>query len=125
MVQQKGKGSTGTYVWTNHAILKMRQYGLTESRIKRVIRFPARIEEGIAENTIAAMQPAEAKKYHEIWVMYQFSGNIEKTEAEKLRCIALNQKPKVKIITAWRYPGKSKERDPIPQDIINEVRSLL
>ena len=58
------------YIWTNHSKMKMRHYRLTESRIKRVIRHPTRVEEGILEGAIAAMQPAEGKKYSEIWVMY-------------------------------------------------------
>ena len=50
--------------------MKMNHYRLTESRVKRIIRHPARVEEGILEGAIAAMQPAEGKKYSEIWVMY-------------------------------------------------------
>ena len=58
------------YVWTNHARMKMRYYRLTESRIKRVIRHPSRVEEGVLEDAIGAMQQAEGKHYSEIWVMY-------------------------------------------------------
>src|SRR3989338_10388477 len=58
------------YLWTTHSRMKMRHYRLTESRVKRIIRHPARIEEGILENAVAAMQPAEGKNYSEIWVMY-------------------------------------------------------
>lgn len=32
---------------------------------------------------------------------------------------------KIKIITAWRYPGKSPARDPIPAEILREIKSLL
>jgi hypothetical protein len=95
------------YLWTAHVRMKMRQYGLAESRIKRVIRFPARTEEGVAEKTIAVMQPAGTKRYQEIWAMYRVS------------------RGKLKIITAWRYPGKSPARDPIPQEILREVKRLL
>src|SRR3989338_6949769 len=58
------------YFWTLHAQMKMRHYRLTESRVKRVIRHPARIEEGILENAIAVMQPAGGENYSEVWVMY-------------------------------------------------------
>ena len=58
------------YLWTAHSRIKMRQYGLSESRIKRIIRHPARVEEGILEGAVAAMQPAGGKRYSEIWVMY-------------------------------------------------------
>ena len=95
------------YSWTRHAFMKMRYYGISEGRIKRIIRYPKRIEEGIASNTIAVMQPTGTKRYQEIWVMYKL------------------HKSKIRIITAWRYPGKSPERDPIPVEIIKEVRRLL
>lgn len=95
------------YVWTLHARLKMKYYGLSESRIKRIIRFPARTEEGIVENTVAVMQPAGSKRYQEIWTMYKVF------------------KKKIKIITAWRYPGKSPARDPIPAEVLKEIKSLL
>jgi len=103
----KSPKNDGKYFWTHHVYDKMRFYGLSENRIKRVIRFPKRIEEGIVLNTIAVMQPASTKKYQEIWVMYKLFGK------------------RIKIITAWRYPGKSPERNPVPKEIIEEVRSLL
>ncbi len=95
------------YSWTSHVFGKMMQYGISESRIKRIIRFPKRTEEGIVPGTVAVMTPTETKRYQEIWVMY-----------------ALKRK-KLRVITTWRYPGKSPERDPIPQDVLEEVRKLL
>ena len=59
------------YTWTFHARLKLKYYGLSENRIKRIIRFPARTEEGIVEKTVAVMQPAGGKRYTEIWAMYK------------------------------------------------------
>lgn len=99
----------------------MRYYRLTPSRIKRIIRHPARIEEGILEGAIACMQPSSAntpgretpRNYSEIWAMYL----IKKGEGNKER--------KIQVITAWRYPGKSPERDPIPVEILKEVRALI
>jgi len=119
------------YFWTNHVFEKMQYYGLSESRIKRIIRFPKRVEEGIVEDTIAVMQPAETKRYQEIWVMYKLqkappkadsplAKNLKNPELAKL----LGMDKKIKIITAWRYPGKSPERDPIPQEIIQEIQTL-
>jgi len=102
------------YAWTHHVFDKMRFYNISESRIKRIIRFPKRTEEGIAPNTVAVMQSAGTKRYGEIWVMY-------KIQNSKIK----NQKSKLKIITAWRYPGRSPARDPIPEEVINEIRSLL
>lgn len=98
---------TLTYTWTNHSKHKIRYYRLSESLIKRVIRFPKRTEEGIVENTICAMRPAQSKKYHEIWTMYKI---VER---------------RIKVITAWRYPGKSPKRNPIPQEILDEIYSIL
>ncbi len=95
------------YVWTAHSQVKMRQYGLSESRVKRIIRFPTRYEEGIIPKAIAVMQPAGTQRYSEIWVMYKL--------ADK----------KIKIITAWRYPGVSPQRDPIPKEVLEEIKELL
>lgn len=103
------------YVWTHHAQMKMRHYRLTESRIKRIIRHPARVEEGIAEGAVACMQRAEGKQYAEIWVMYVLISARRKEKKIK----------QMKIITAWRYPGRSPERDPVPQEILREIRALI
>ncbi|MCP6719800.1 MAG: hypothetical protein KJI72_00535 [Patescibacteria group bacterium] len=103
------------YSWTAHSFVKMRQYGISESRIKRIIRYPQRTEEGIALDTVAVMQSAGTKRYQEVWVMYKVQSVSGKEQGAK----------KLKIITAWRYPGKSPERDPIPQEVIEEVRKLL
>lgn len=99
------------YIWTHHSKEKMRYYRLSEARIKRIIRHPTRIEEGIFENAIASMQPAGGKNYSEIWTLYI----LEPFKGEK----------RIKIITAWRYPGKSPERDPIPGDVLREIKLVL
>jgi len=100
------------YLWTQHSRMKMRQYRLTESRIKRIIRHPARVEEGILEGAIACMQLAEGKKYSEIWTMYLLPETRDKNK-------------KIKVITAWRYPGRSPERDPVPAAILREVKNII
>ena len=110
------------YHWTNHVIRKMAFYGLSPDRVKRVVRVPKRVEEGIAENTIAVMsappgrdlaqkggQPGKRKQSdNEIWVMYQKKGN------------------KKIIISAWRYPGISLigKAIPIPADILEELKEI-
>lgn len=141
------------YLWTQHARMKMKYYRLTESRIIRIIRHPARVEEGILEGAIAAMQPANGSgdarpgrrsagggTYSEIWMMYMIENSKGKNKnttlqngiiqnagyqkfLEKTQSVA--QKGMIKIITAWRYPGKSPERNPIPEDVLREVRALL
>lgn len=75
-----------------------------------------RSENGIAEGTIAVMQPSSAKApagkawKEEIWVMYQASS--KRGKGRKI------------VITAWRYPGVSPVRDeiPIPIDILEELK---
>lgn len=97
------------YSWTRHVVGKMQYYRLSESIVKRIIRSPKRVENGVAENTIACMIPKKSKKPEELWVMYQQKGQRKH------------------IITAWRYPGVSPIRDqiPIPQDILEELENLV
>lgn len=108
------------YAWTHHAVAKMLQYGIGEGRVKRIIRVPKRTEEGIAENTVAVMSPygrspGGRQPYRgEVWVMYRL------TKPEKK-----GAKPQFLIITAWRYPGVSPARNPVPKEIMDEVRALL
>ncbi len=90
-----------TIYWTHHAIEKMIQYRLSESRIRRVLHTPHRIEEGIAPKTVAVMQSVGTKKHpKEIWVMFQQIKirNLKKSEKQALR-------HKIRIISVWRYPG--------------------
>lgn len=136
------------YIFTNHAYYKMQYYKLSEGLVKRVIRYPQRTEEGILKDAVACMRPAHStsftsgglpvrstqtggqapqahftpqqylqkpssaqasnKRYSEIWTMY-----------------VLMPSKQIKIITAWRYPGKSPERNPVPQGIIEEARRIL
>jgi len=112
------------YHWTNHVAGKMVYYGLSADRIKRVMRSPHRSEKGIAPDTIAVMSPSSAKApvgkawKEEIWVMYALRQAQGKSN---------NLIPRKKvIITAWRYPGVSKIREaiPIPNDILEELKSI-
>jgi len=82
----------------------MNYYKLAQSRVRRVIRSYERIEEGIAENTIAMMQPYGNKKDKEIWVMIADKGD------ERY------------VISAWRYPGRTKSGEPLPKEILAEFR---
>lgn len=94
-------------IWTRHSKDKMRYYRLSENRIKRVLKSPQRKEIGIAPRTVAVMQKAGTKKRPtEIWMLYQ------------------KEKKKLKIISAWRYPGISPVREPppIPEDILFELK---
>lgn len=105
--------SAEKFLWTNHSQQKMRFYRLSESRVKRVVRHPARVEKGIALDTTACMQRGDSRKRkEEVWVMYQ-------------RKIPTS-KDKIVIISAWRYPGVSPigKPIPIPEDILNDLRLM-
>jgi len=118
--------SDGKYSWTNHVQQKMIYYGISESLIKRIIRFPKRKEEGIAPGTVAVMQPgSNKKKPTEIWVMYQ---DI-KSEARnsKFETNYNFQIPKRRIISAWRYPGISPigKKLHIPDDVMMDLEAAM
>jgi len=101
--------------WTKHSKVKMRQYGLSEKRVLRILRKPERKEEGIAPKTVAAMQITGTKKHPtEVWMMYSA---FVKTSADKQKI------KRIKIISAWRYPGRTPvgERPIIPDDILEEL----
>jgi hypothetical protein len=98
-------------IWTKHSERKMRYYQISKSRVLRIIKNPYRVEEGIAPKTIALMRPTKIKKINnkktwreEIWTMIQKSGEG------------------LKIISAWRYPGQSPQTNPIPVEIIEELK---
>lgn len=113
------------YKWTNHVKDKMLYYGISESLVKRVVRFPKRKEEGIAPSTTAVMQPtSNKKKPQEVWVMYQAVGQRPTASSQLL---AFGLQPKVRIISAWRYPGISPvgKKIPIPDEILQELESLV
>lgn len=100
--------------WTNHSKQKMRYYRLSENRVKRVLRRPVRVEEGIAPDTLAAMQFSGTKKHPtEIWVMYVI---IKSTKHEA-------RNSKLRVISTWRYPGVTPkgQRPLIPEDILREL----
>ena len=96
------------FIWTRHSRGKMKQYQLSEKRVLRVLRKPERQETGIAPGTTASMQITGTKKHPtEIWLMYQI----------------LKRPKAVKIISTWRYPGRTPvgERPQIPEDTLREL----
>ena len=95
---------------------------------------PKRKEEGIAPGTVAVMQTAGTKaKPHEIWVMYQVANskwqmaNGKKAKSNFEIAQSRLRPLKKKVITAWRYPGVSKPRAPlpIPDEILQELDELV
>ena len=88
----------------------MRRYGLSRARVLRILHMPKRVEEGIAPNTMAAMQPVtesrdkkgEVSWKQELWVMVQ-------------------DKPRERtIISAWRYPGMTKHRSAVAMTVFRQ-----
>lgn len=114
--------NTERFFWTQHVIFKMKQYGLSAQRILGVIHNPQRKEEGIVKNTIAVMKPISEKLVkgkktwkQEVWIMYQ--KNKKEVESKK-------KSSRIKIISAWRYPGISPKKNPIPEKILEELESV-
>jgi hypothetical protein len=108
----KSSEGQGKIAWTQHSKSKLRQYRFSEKRVLRIFRRPDRVEEGIAEGTVAAMQITGTKKHPtEAWIMY----------------VILKRPKGIKVISAWRYPGRTPagERPVIPQDTLDELDRLL
>lgn len=124
----------------------MRYYGLSEQRVRRVIRRPMRTEVGIATETVAVMQPQSTKRGEdgektwsaEIWVMYQLKNKSQKTNHKKqsstektawseqeLLDEILSSGKQIRIISAWRYPGKTKKGESLPDEIMDEINEAL
>lgn len=131
----KSPKNTDKYFWTEHAKFKMKYYGFGAQRILGVIRRPKRKEEGIVENTIAVMQPISPKTIknkvvwkQEIWVMYQNHKTYNTKHKTEEKSISNTRykipNTKYKIISAWRYPGISPQKNPIPEEIIREIGDI-
>lgn len=103
------------YHWTAHSKHKMLQYQISESMVKRIIRSPKRIEEGIAPKTVAVMQSKVSKKPSEIWIMYALGKSKFQNSNIKI------------IISAWKYPGITKpgKNLSIPPDTLDELRKIM
>ena len=104
-------------LWTNHIVAKMRYYGISEQKIKNIVRSPERKEDGVAPKTVAVMNAVKSKsKPHEIWVMYQPASPKSK-----------NQSSKLILISAWRYPGRSPvgKKIEIPEDVLADIKKFL
>ena len=122
------------YYWTVHSKYKLIQYGLSANKIKRIIRFPDRKEEGVAPNTIAVMKRKNEKhpQKGEIWVMYQDRLRVKKKEIKdesnenNLENRYKEATGKIKIISAWIYPGETPKDKEIfvPKDVWEELENI-
>lgn len=120
-------------IWTRHGLRKMRFYKLSEQRVRRILNSPHRVEEGVAPNTIAMMQAAGSKKHpYEIWTMMQKSRIKADRDANKRR-YGIRENPRdnlrqsaiVKVISAWKYPGRTKAGESLPFEIIREINEAV
>jgi hypothetical protein len=99
----------------------MNYYKLSEARVKKVLHSPKRIEEGVALKTMAAMQPSSIK--------YLKNDNKKSSSEKNIRSEIWSQeiwvmfqdlKEKRVIISAWRFPGMSKQKN--SSSIINKMK---
>ena len=127
--------------WTYHARAKMAYYKLSEQRMRRVLNSPKRVEEGIAPKTMAMMQPVSfTYRYVNETVPSPFDklrvnstqrsrgtpsrsakpagGHRQETWNHEIWVMIQDEKSQRKIISAWRYPGRSKPRSEAAKDAI-------
>ena len=78
--QKKKLQPRGGIEFTAHARYKMKQYGLSEQKVRGIIHRPKRTEVGVMPQAVAMMQPVSPKVVdgkeiwkQEIWVMYLLS----------------------------------------------------
>lgn len=104
----------------------MRFHRLSKQRVRRVLNSPQRIEEGIAPGTIAMMQRAGSVKHpYEIWTMIQRT----QTDADDTRihtgkflrksALSRRKSASIKVISAWKYPGRTKPSSEIALDFLH------
>ncbi len=125
--------------WTHHSMAKMRQYGLSRSKLTNLIYTPERKEVGIVPGTTAVMKTNKNYSKAKTTPLFPGSSIVEgsdnflqsrkflprqqkKTPGE-VWVMYKDTKTERKIISAWRYPGISKpgEAIPIPEDIRREI----
>ncbi|HWQ59609.1 MAG TPA: hypothetical protein VN420_00460 [Candidatus Fimivivens sp.] len=127
--QAKVGVSKGGVSFTRHAEYKMKQYGLSAQRVRTVMRNPKRIQEGVAKDTVAVMQPVSMRRKdgmetwsQEIWVMYvQAKSRKLKVHKVESQNIGIGSGGGIRVISAWRYPGVSPKGNPIPEEILREI----
>lgn len=119
-------------VWTNHAQAKMQYYHLTQNKIKAILRNPFRMEEGIAENTLAVMMPNKLVSSSSQAVIKKPSafnnwGRTYKHHKEEIWTMYQKRHGQIFIISAWRYPGESPVNKPLelPPDVYDDLNSFL
>ena len=116
------------FSWTSHVKNKMLFYRISEQKIRSILRSPDRKEAGIAPDTLAVMKRNDKpSKKEELWVMYATGANNKKTEIDADKKQLRIGVKKLRIISAWRYPGVTKKGQeiPIPHDILEELLEII
>ncbi len=124
----------GGMEFTAHARYKMTQYGLSEQKVRGIIHRPKRTEVGVMPQAVAMMQPVSPKVVdgkeiwkQEIWVMFLKQSSKSKKQStrdsDQEPSYLLSAHCSLKIISAWRYPGVSPKRSPIPREILQELET--
>lgn len=140
-MQFKEPKNTDRHYWTKHIQMKMRQYGISEGRVKRILRAPMRTETGVADETVAVMQPLstrwdpmskERTWKQELWLMYQMRApqSMDKNESvmndtmREVVAAGKNAQKQCRLISVWRYPGVTKPGDGIPEEILADLLAI-
>lgn len=112
--------------WTDHSKIKMRQYGLSISKLLSILRRPDRKEKGIVPGTLAVMRTNKVFKKsapllkEKQQVIYSKSKTWQKKAPGEIWIMFKDVNPRGgsgqerRIISAWRYPGISKPGEEIP-----------
>lgn len=127
-----------TVSWTHHACAKMNFYKLSEARVRRVLNAPKRIEEGVAPKTIAMMQPVSLRTVRKEtvlndvphrqkeWSRRATSTPTEQTWTQEIWVMVEDSRNSRTIVSAWRYPGKTKPKSEISlAKMREEYRSFI
>lgn len=142
MLRFKFPKNDARFAWTNHIKNKMLFYGISEQKVRSVFSSPKRKEEGIAPDTVAAMQSSRFKKKpEEIWVMYRLANSkaqianrgkedihnkeLSGVKKDDLRFAPRDLRSKILLISAWRYPGITKpgKKFEVPERILEELET--
>jgi len=106
----------------------MNFYKLSEARVLRVLNSPKRIEDGVAPKTVAMMQPTSltlkidgdavpndaSHRYEKLSGRTpSVSSQTKETWTQEIWVMTEDSHDRRTIISAWRYPGKTKPKSEI------------
>lgn len=109
--------------WTEHSKIKMRQYGLSRTKLINIVYKPERKEQGIVLGTTAVMKTNKSYQNSRAKILpVKFFQKREKVPGE-VWLMYRDVKAERRIISCWRYPGVTKPGDqiPIPKEIRQEL----